>query len=57
MPALPVKLVSTHGAGDAFVGAFAAALVVGSPFIDCLKAANVAAAAHVSSPLPGQDGR
>jgi ribokinase len=57
LPALPVKLVSTHGAGDAFVGAFAAALVAGSPFIDCLRAANVAAAAHVSSPLPGQDGR
>lgn len=48
LPALPVKLVSTHGAGDTFVGALVAALATGQPFAECLRAANAAAAAHVS---------
>jgi len=49
LPALPVALVSTHGAGDAFVGALVAALAAGRPFAECLGSANTAAAIHVSS--------
>lgn len=49
MPAIAVRLVSTHGAGDVFVGSFAAALAAGLPFADCLRSANEAAAIHVSS--------
>jgi ribokinase len=49
LPALPVKLVSTHGAGDAFVGALVTALAAGHPFAECLQSANAAAAAHVST--------
>ncbi len=48
--ALPVELVSTHGAGDVFVGSFAAALGAGREFSDCLRIANEAAAIHVSTP-------
>ncbi|PZO80921.1 MAG: ribokinase [Mesorhizobium amorphae] len=50
IPARPVKLVSTHGAGDVFVGALAKALAYGETFAASLKAANEAAAAHVSTP-------
>jgi ribokinase len=49
LPALPVTLVSTHGAGDAFVGALVAALAAGQPFADSLRSANAAAATHVST--------
>jgi ribokinase len=49
LPALPVTLVSTHGAGDAFVGALVAALAAGRSFAECLRSANAAAAAHVST--------
>ncbi len=49
LPALPVTLVSTHGAGDAFVGALVTALAAGHPFAECLRLANAAAAAHVST--------
>lgn len=49
LPALPVTLVSTHGAGDVFVGALATALASGRPFAECLRAANEAAARHVST--------
>lgn len=49
MPALPVTLVSTHGAGDVFVGVLATSLAAGDrSFADCLAAANESAAAHVS---------
>lgn len=48
LPALPVDLVSTHGAGDVFVGTFAAALARRHLFAECLRLANAAAAAHVS---------
>lgn len=52
LPALPVKLVSTHGAGDVFVGVLATALAAGvCSFSDCLAAANKGAAAHVSKPI------
>ena len=49
LPALPVTLISTHGAGDAFVGALVAALAAGHPFAECLRSANAAAATHVST--------
>ena len=49
LAALPVTLVSTHGAGDAFVGALVTALAADRPFAECLKSANAAAAAHVST--------
>ena len=49
IPAVPVRLVSTHGAGDVFVGSFGAALAAGHAFPDCLRAANQAAAVHVST--------
>jgi len=49
LPALPVTLVSTHGAGDAFVGALVTALAAGHPFAECLRSANAAAATHVST--------
>ncbi|MER9197262.1 PfkB family carbohydrate kinase [Mesorhizobium australicum] len=48
--ALPVKLISTHGAGDVFVGTLAAALASNQPFSGCISAANKAAALHVSTP-------
>ncbi|AXC50523.1 ribokinase [Paracoccus suum] len=51
LPALPVPLVSTHGAGDTFVGALVAALARGTAFSNALDAANRAAAAHVSRPV------
>lgn len=50
LPALPVALVSTHGAGDVFVGALVTALAAGEPFARSLERANAAAAAHVSLP-------
>jgi ribokinase len=49
VPAIPVRLVSTHGAGDVFVGSYAAALAADRPFQECLEAANRAAAIHVST--------
>lgn len=48
LAALPVALVGTHGAGDVFAGTFATALARRSAFADCLRLANMAAAAHVS---------
>jgi ribokinase len=49
LPALPVTLVSTHGAGDAFVGALVTALAADHSFAECLRSANAAAATHVST--------
>ena len=46
--ALPVEIVSTHGAGDAFVGTLAAALAREATMMEALEAANAAAAALVS---------
>jgi ribokinase len=48
LPALPVELVSTHGAGDMFVGTLAATLAAGATLGDSLTAANRAAAELVS---------
>jgi ribokinase len=50
--ALPVKVTSTHGAGDCFVGVLAAKLAAGDRLIDACHAANRAAAKHVSRTEP-----
>ncbi|MER9657109.1 PfkB family carbohydrate kinase [Mesorhizobium sp. M0152] len=50
LAAIPVKLVSTHGAGDEFVGALAAALARGEPMRKAVAAANAASARLVSTP-------
>ncbi|MES0210391.1 ribokinase [Mesorhizobium sp. M0028] len=50
LPAMPVKVISTHGAGDEFVGAFAAGLARGQPVEAALAAANAAAALLVATP-------
>ena len=48
LPAIPVKLISTHGAGDCFVGVLSQALVSGSLLPEAADKANQAAAKHVS---------
>ena len=50
LPAVPVRLVSTHGAGDEFIGVLAAGLVRGEAMRPALLAANAAAARLVSTP-------
>ncbi|TGQ28808.1 ribokinase [Mesorhizobium sp. M00.F.Ca.ET.216.01.1.1] len=50
LPAIPVKVVSTHGAGDEFVGAFAAGLARGDRVEAAIAAANTAAALLVAMP-------
>ena len=50
LPALPVLVASTHGAGDAFVGTLAARLAVGDAPSAALNAANQEAARWVSVP-------
>lgn len=50
LPAIPVKVVSTHGAGDEFVGALAAALARGEVMRAAVTAANAASALLVSTP-------
>jgi ribokinase len=46
-----VKLVDTHGAGDAFIGAFAARLASGLSLAEAVRFANAAAAVFVSVPV------
>jgi len=41
-PALEVDVVDTVGAGDAFVGAFAAMLAMGCPLVECMQRGLVA---------------
>ncbi len=48
VPALPVKVVSAHGAGDHFIGALVSALAHGEALPDAVASANAAAARHVS---------
>jgi ribokinase len=48
IPAEKVEVVSSHGAGDAFIGALAAALIAGQPIRAACEAASHAAALHVS---------
>lgn len=50
LPAERVEAVSSHGAGDAFIGALCAALVRGLPLREACHAASQAAAIHVSTP-------
>src|SRR5579863_5450517 len=44
----PVKVVSTHGAGDCFIGTLAARLAAGDALIEAATAASAAAAAFVA---------
>ena len=48
MAAVPVQVISTHGAGDCFVGVLAAQLATGCDLIEACRVANAQAAAHVS---------
>jgi ribokinase len=48
MNALKVKVTSTHGAGDCFVGVLAACLAKGHNLVDACRTANETAAAFVS---------
>lgn len=48
MKALDVDVVSTHGAGDMFVGTMCASLAAGTNLHDAVDAANTAAGRHVS---------
>jgi ribokinase len=48
IPAEKVTVVSSHGAGDAFIGALAAALLQGQGVEAACRAASAAAARHVS---------
>lgn len=50
LAAIPVKVASTHGAGDEFVGAFAAGLARGHPVEAAIATANAAAASLVATP-------
>ena len=50
--ALPVSVVSTHGAGDCFVGALAARLAAGDAMAAACGYANTAAGKFVSAPRP-----
>ena len=50
LPAIPVKLISTHGAGDEFIGVLAASIASGKPMREALEAANAAAAKLVATP-------
>ena len=49
LPAEKVEAVSSHGAGDAFIGALCAALVQGQTLRDAAQSASHAAALHVST--------
>ena len=48
LPAEPVQVVSSHGAGDSFIGTLATQLVAGSPLQAACQAASAAAARHVA---------
>jgi ribokinase len=48
LPAIPVEVVSTHGAGDAFVGTMVAHLARGDEIEEAVQAANRAAASLVA---------
>jgi ribokinase len=45
-----VNVISTHGAGDAFLGALAAQLTQGVSLIDGITFAQATAALHISQP-------
>jgi ribokinase len=48
---VPVRVTSTHGAGDCFVGALCAQLATGESLVEACKLANQTAAAFVSRPF------
>jgi ribokinase len=48
---IPVEVISTHGAGDCFVGVLAAELASGATLIEACRTANSRAAAFVSGNL------
>lgn len=50
LPAIPVTVASTHGAGDSFVGTFVAHLAIGNDIQTALEVANQAAALLVATP-------
>jgi ribokinase len=52
IPARPVPVVSSHGAGDAFIGTLAAALLQGAGLAEAADRAALAAARHVSGQPP-----
>lgn len=54
-PGISVMVSSTHGAGDAFVGALAARLALGAAAEEALHFAQAAAALHVSLPPEARD--
>lgn len=54
VPGRRVELVSTHGAGDCFIGTLAAGLARKVPLDAALAQANAAAADHVSRPVAGK---
>ncbi len=53
LPAEKIIVVSSHGAGDTFIGALAANLVRGVSFAAACAAASLAAAEHVAGRSPG----
>lgn len=54
-PAVPVKVVSSHGAGDFFTGALAARLTEGDTLAAAIRYAQIAAALFVSAPIDSRD--
>ncbi len=50
IPAHPVRAVSSHGAGDAFIGALAARLSAGATLPEAARFAAAAGALHVATP-------
>ncbi len=55
MPAHKVQMISSHGAGDAFIGALAARLDHGATLTEAACFAQAAAALHVASPVSERD--
>lgn len=55
IPAYPVKIVDTHGAGDSFIGALAARLAAGDALLDAVHYANAAGALTVMHAGPQSD--
>lgn len=50
-PAISIKVVSTHGAGDMFTGALAARIIAGDSLKSALRFAQAAAGLLVSAPI------
>ncbi|MEJ5312710.1 MAG: PfkB family carbohydrate kinase, partial [Anaerolineae bacterium] len=55
LPAYTVPVVDTHGAGDAFIGAFAARLAWGDKLLEAVRYANAAGALMVMRAGPQSD--